>query len=136
MSKPKVLIIDDDDTYRSVISDVLTESGYRVIEARSGMEGLDQARQGDPDVILLDIMMPVMDGYQTCRQLRHTPATRDIPIIMLTALTDSEARFKSKEVGADDYIAKPYPPREMENRIERQLRRRALRRGPRPSDGK
>ncbi|HIP96145.1 MAG TPA: response regulator, partial [Anaerolineae bacterium] len=91
MSKPKVLIIDDDDTYRSVINDVLTESGYLVIEARSGMEGLEQARQADPDVILLDIMMPMMDGYQTCRELRHNPTTREIPIIMLTALTDSEA---------------------------------------------
>jgi len=131
MSKPKVLIIDDDDTYRSVINDVLTESGYLVIEARSGMEGLEQARQTNPDVILLDIMMPVMDGYQTCRELRHNPATREIPIIMLTALTDSEARFKSKDAGADDYIAKPYPPQEMKNRIERQLRRRALQRKPR-----
>jgi DNA-binding response OmpR family regulator len=131
MSKPKVLIIDDDDTYRSVINDVLTESGYLVVEARSGAEGLEQARQANPDVILLDIMMPVVDGYQTCRKLRHNPATRGIPIIMLTALTDSEARFRSKEAGADDYIAKPYPPQEMKNRIERQLRRRALQRKPR-----
>lgn len=131
MPKPKVLIIDDDDTYRSVLNDVLTESGYLVFEARSGAEGMEQARHANPDVILLDIMMPVMDGYQTCRQLRHNPATREIPIIMLTALTDSEARFKSKEAGADDYIAKPYPAQEMKSRIDRQLRRRALQQKPR-----
>ncbi|MDY7041077.1 MAG: response regulator [Chloroflexota bacterium] len=131
MSQHKILIIDDDDTYRSVINDVLTESGYLVVEARSGMDGLEQARKEVPDVILLDIMMPVMDGYQTCRELRRNPSTRGIPIVMLTALTDSEAQFKSKEAGADDYIAKPYPPREMKNRIDRQLRRRALQRKPR-----
>jgi CheY-like chemotaxis protein len=84
--------------------------GYECVTAINGKEALQKAREEHPDLILLDIMMPFMDGYEVCRELRADPSTRDIPVVMLTAKSQQVDIQKGKDVGADDYITKPFRP--------------------------
>lgn len=109
----------------------LTSSGYEVVEAASGREAMSLARKEQPDLILLDILMPGLDGYEACRQLKTNPATSHIGIIVFTALGDPAARYKAKNAGADDYIAKPVTPQELRDRVARLLRRYELFHGAR-----
>lgn len=122
----KILIVDDDSNFREATRLSLLPKGYEVLGARSGREAMDLARKEQPDLILLDILMPGLDGYETCRQLKTNPATSRIAIIVLTALGDPSARYKAQEAGADDYIAKPVTPQELRERVERLLRRYEL----------
>ncbi|MFN2174470.1 MAG: response regulator transcription factor [Anaerolineales bacterium] len=115
-----ILLIDDEIQLLSLLSDVLTKEGYRVISARNGQEAIYSARQGKPDLIILDIMMPEMDGYEFIRQHRRE---RDTPIILLTAKVEEEEKVLGLRMGADDYITKPFSPRELVARIEALLRR-------------
>lgn len=131
----KILIVDDDSNFREVTKLALASSGYEISEADSGREALNLARQLRPDLILLDILMPGLDGYQTCRQLKTNPATSHIPVIVLTALGDPAAQYKSKQAGADDYVAKPVTAQELHERVQRQMRRYQLfQRARRPTD--
>jgi DNA-binding response OmpR family regulator len=127
----KILITDDDRDFRKVTQLSLSRRGYEVVEASSGREALELARKEQPTLILLDILMPGTDGYEICRQLKTNPATNHIPIIVLTALGDLSARHKSREAGADDYVAKTVAPQELIERIERLLRRYELFHGAR-----
>lgn len=122
----KVLLVDDDRDFREITRLSLLAEGYQVFEASSGREAMNMARQIQPDLILLDILMPGLDGYATCRQLKTNPATNRIAIIILTALGDPTVRFKAKQAGADDYIAKPVMAQELRDRVRRLLDRYEL----------
>ncbi len=117
MNKPKVLIIDDDKTLVTSVSEALNFVGYQVTTAHNGVEGVEQARLGKPDAIILDIMMPVMDGYQACRILKDDPATRNIPILMLTSKGETSDRIQGFEVGVDQYLKKPFEIAELKARL-------------------
>ncbi len=116
-----VQIIDDDSTVRGVVADYLTAAGHRVSQAANGETGLEQARSAKPDLIVLDLMLPGLDGLEVFRRLRHEGLS--VPVIMLTA-KDSEAdRILGLELGADDYLTKPFSPRELVLRVQSVLRR-------------
>ena len=116
----RVLIVDDNDGVRRMIRTHLDIAGeYEVLEAGNGEECLQIAQESKPDVILLDIMMPVMDGMEACRKLRDDPTTAAIYIIMLTAKAKVEDRVEGLDTGADDYLAKPFAPDELLARIRR-----------------
>jgi adenylate cyclase len=116
-----VLVVDDTPTNIAVISGVLKES-FRIKVATNGKKALAIARASDkPDLILLDVVMPGMDGYEVCRHLKATPATREIPVIFLTGVTDAENEEKGFEVGAVDYIHKPFSPPLILVRVKNQL---------------
>jgi two-component system sensor histidine kinase/response regulator len=120
-----VLIIDDSPTNLGVIVDYL-EEGFEIMTARDGEAGFEIARQAQPDLILLDVMMPGIDGFETCMRLKALEATRDIPVIFMTALTDTESKVKGFELGAVDYVTKPLQPKEVLARVSAHLRLRAM----------
>lgn len=112
-----VLIVDDEPVGRAALQGLLHNQGYHLAFAASGAEALEQADALLPDLILLDVMMPGMDGYEACRRLRATPRLADIPVIMVTALDDRDSRVRGIEAGADDYIGKPYDRVELRTRV-------------------
>ncbi len=112
-----VLIIDDAPSNLGVMSDFLTENGFRVLVAANGEEGLSHAALGRPDLILLDILMPGMDGFGTCRRLKADPATKDIPVIFLSAVAEADNKVRGFDLGAADFITKPFRQEESLARI-------------------
>jgi OmpR family response regulator RpaB len=116
----KILVADDEAAIRRILSTRLEMVGYQVATASDGQEALDQFETESPDLVILDVMMPKLDGYAVCRTLRQTS---DIPIIMLTALGDIADRITGLQMGADDYIPKPFSPKELEARIQAIFRR-------------
>ena len=116
-----VLIIDDTPTNLAVMIDDLEDHGFRVVIARNGPEGLKRAQFVHPDLILLDVMMPDMDGFETCRQLKASEATRDIPVIFMTALEETRDKITGFEVGGVDYVTKPFQMAEALARINTHL---------------
>jgi DNA-binding response OmpR family regulator len=115
-----VLVVDDKMNVRDLVSEYLGEQGFRVVTARDGQEGLFAARHENPDVVLLDIMMPTMDGYEFLRQFRRERGT---PVIILTARVEEADAVLGLELGADDYVVKPFRMRELAARIRAVLRR-------------
>lgn len=130
----KILVVDDNNDFREIVRLSLQNSGYTIFEADSGRQALNLAREIKPGLILLDILMPGLDGYETCRQFKANPSTSHIPILILTALGDPLANQKAKEAGADDYTAKPVMPQELRDRVERLLHRHNLFHGARNQD--
>jgi two-component system phosphate regulon response regulator PhoB len=120
----KILIIEDDKSLVEVLAYNLKQAGYEVIAAYDGMDGLSQAQLKGPDLIVLDLMLPVMDGLEVCRRLRSDSHTRDILILMLTAKTEEADQLVGFSVGADDYVTKPYSIRVLMQRIKALERRR------------
>ena len=118
-----VLIVEDEPPQAEMLAYNLEREGFRVMIATDGEEGLDLARDTAPDAILLDWMLPGLSGIEVCRQLRADSATREIPVLMLTARGEEEDRVRGIETGADDYVVKPYSPREVIARIKALLRR-------------
>jgi DNA-binding response OmpR family regulator len=114
----RVLVIDDNQLERQMMADLLAPSGHDVGFAVNGAEGLLKVAEFDPDLILLDVMMPEMDGFEVCRRLRSDPATAELPIILLTALNDRASRLRGIENGADDFIFKPFDSVELLTRIQ------------------
>lgn len=114
----KVLVVDDNDANRTMMVDVLNHWGYRTIEAAQGMEAMERACRELPDIVLLDVMLPGMNGYEVCRQLKKDQQMCGVPIIMLTVLDDSEARTRAINVGADLFISKPPNYKELHKNIE------------------
>lgn len=114
----KVLVVDDNDANRNMMVDVLNHWGYRTIEAAQGMEAVSRAQEELPDIVLLDVMLPGMNGYEVCRQLKEDAKLGRVPIIMLTVLDDSEARTRAINVGADLFISKPPNYKELHKNIE------------------
>jgi signal transduction histidine kinase len=120
-SAPVVLVVDDQQANVRMVSSLLARSGYHVLTALGGAEGLDQARQSLPDVMLLDMRMPGMDGFEVLRQLKEDDATRDMPIIFLTADDDRENLIRAFAAGAIDYITKPFVAEELLARVRTHL---------------
>lgn len=116
----KILVVDDEPPMIQVLSYNLKQSGYEVLVARDGEEALAQARRHQPDLVILDLMLPKIDGFEVCRRIRRE---RDVPIIMLTARDDEIDRVVGLELGADDYVAKPFSVRELLARVKNVLRR-------------
>ncbi|MFL5402277.1 MAG: ATPase, T2SS/T4P/T4SS family, partial [Gemmatimonadales bacterium] len=119
-----VLLVEDEDQLRRVMKDLLQREGYRVAEARDGIQALDEVDRSAPDVIILDLNLPGIDGYSVLAQLRSRPATRDIPIMVLTAKGDEDNEVRVFELGADDFVTKPFRARSLTARIEAVLGRR------------
>jgi len=117
VAKAKILIAEDERTLREIVRFQLENHGYEVVEARDGLEALAAASSEAPDLILLDVMMPNLDGYEACRRLRAAFATRHIPIIMLTAKTEDGDKLLGLQGGANDYITKPYNTHELLVRV-------------------
>ncbi|MBI5701641.1 response regulator [Candidatus Saganbacteria bacterium] len=117
----KILIIEDEKDTVSALSIRLKASGYEVLAAYDGIEGLDMARNEHPDAILLDIMLPKLDGYKVSRMLKFDEKYKSIPIIIVTAKSDESQRRMGAEVGADAYIAKPFNPEELMNKLKEVL---------------
>ena len=122
----KVLIVDDDPVVPKLYAQILSRQHYEVITASSGEEGLERAFGEEPDVLLLDIMMPKMDGYEVCRRLRAAPRTADLPILILTGLSGVSARQKAREIGADDFVTKGEPAEHLDGRIKMLIKQRIL----------
>jgi len=121
---PTILIVDDEEDIRDLISmNLLREKDYTVIEASDGLEALASAKAQSPDLIVLDLMLPGMDGFNVCKNLKESAKTKAIPIIMLTARGRLEERIGGLELGADDYLSKPFSPKELMLRIRNLLRR-------------
>ena len=125
---PTVLVVDDTPANLSVLLDLLTGAGFAVLVADSGERALLQVSHRRPDLILLDAMMPGMDGFETCRRLKAGPLTRDLPVLFMTALTDTAARLAGFAAGAVDYISKPFEPEEVLARLRAHLELQRLRR--------
>ena len=120
MTKTKILIVDDDTNIAELISLYLQKEGYDTYEVYSGKQAVEAYGQYRPDLVLLDVMLPEMDGYDVCKEIRKTSKT---PIIMLTAKCDVFDKVLGLELGADDYIAKPFDPKELIARVKAVLRR-------------
>ncbi len=121
--KPRILITEDEAALVALLRYNLEKEGYLVDEAGDGQEALMKVAEAPPDLILLDWMLPQLSGLEVCRQLRRNPASRNIPIIMLTARGEEGDRVRGLDAGADDYIAKPFSPGELLARIRAVLRR-------------
>jgi len=118
--KPKILVVDDEAPLRRILTTRLSMVGYQVVTAADGEQALDVFSAADPDLVVLDVKLPKLDGYAVCQQLRETS---EVPIIMLSALSHVAERILGLQLGADDYISKPCSPKELEARIEAILRR-------------
>jgi DNA-binding response OmpR family regulator len=121
----RILVVDDDPTVAEVVSGYLQRAGYAVDRAVDGRAALDQAATRRPDLVVLDLMLPEIDGLEVCRRLRAEPLSHTVPIVMLTAKGDEHDRILGLELGADDYVTKPFSPRELVLRIQSVLRRSA-----------
>ena len=116
----KILIIEDEPAIRDILRELLTDAGYELEEAADGLEGVEKFRAGSFSLVLLDLMLPKLDGYGVCEQIR---AVSDVPVIMITALSGEEAEVRAFELRADDYITKPFSLRLVLMRVEAVLRR-------------
>jgi class 3 adenylate cyclase len=127
MSDPaKILVVDDTANNVKLLKDLLTMRGYAVVTASSGLEGLEQIEKERPDLVLLDVMMPGMNGYDVCRRIRENPATGVLPVMMVTALDPGQERIKGLEAGADDFLTKPINQPELLARVRSLLRIKEL----------
>ena len=122
----RILVIDDDTELLDLLNEVLRGASFEPILCHTGSEGIQKAIQIDPDLVLLDVNLPGMDGFDVCRRLREQPSTRTVPIIMLTAADQIEHRVRGLELGADDYLPKPFHSKELIARINARLRRSQL----------
>jgi len=124
MAFQTILVVDDEPHIVELVRDYLKQAGYRVIAAGDGQTALTLARRDRPDLVILDLMLPGgVDGLDVCRRLRQDPASAQVPIIMLTARVEEVDRLIGLELGADDYVAKPFSPRELVARVRAVLRR-------------
>ena len=121
---PVVLAADDDEDILALLVFRLERSGYSVLQARDGEEALERAREGKPDLAVIDVTMPKLDGFELTRRLRAEEVTRRMPIILLTARTQDADLERGFEAGADDYIRKPFSPQELSARVHAILGRR------------
>ena len=130
-STPTILLVDDEDSVRKVLAFPLEKDGYEVVQAADGEEALTRFDERDIDLVVLDIMLPRLDGLEVCKRLR---ATSTVPIIMLTARDDELDKVIGLELGADDYITKPFSIREFRSRVRALLRRATALQAPAPAD--
>jgi two-component system phosphate regulon response regulator PhoB len=124
--KPLILIADDEEDVRDLVATNLRRAGFKTVEAVDGIDAVAKAQELVPAAIVLDVMMPGRDGYRVCQELRDDPTTKHIPIVMLTAKGQTQERILGLERGADDYIAKPFSPKELVLRVQGLLRRSTM----------
>jgi putative two-component system response regulator len=122
MRLPQVLVVDDEPGNIALVSRLMTGLGYEVATATNGEAALESVRRVPPDVILLDVNMPLLDGFEVCRRLKHDVATRLIPVVLLTGLTKVEDRVRGIDAGADDFLTKPFVIAELKARVRSQTR--------------
>lgn len=123
--RPTILVVDDQETVRRILELRLTKAGFQVILAADGQEALERFNAESPDLVVLDLMLPLLDGFEVCQRIRKQSR---VPIVMLSGRSDVLERVTGLELGADDYLVKPFSPRELEMRIRAVLRRSVLRR--------
>ncbi|NJL19896.1 MAG: two-component system response regulator [Leptolyngbyaceae cyanobacterium SM1_3_5] len=123
---PKVLVVDDHPASRMTAVALLTVDGYEVLEADGGAAALSRVAESDPDLILLDVMMPGMDGFEVCRRLKQDEQTRLTPVVFVTALNDRRARVRGIEAGGDDFLTKPFDQLELSARVKSLIRQKRL----------
>jgi two-component system cell cycle response regulator DivK len=121
MSK-RILVVEDQEDNRRILRDLLTSVGFQLLEAEDGVQGVAAAEAQRPDLILMDIQMPIMDGYEATRRLKANPALRGIPVIVVTSYALSGDEEKARAAGCDDYITKPYSPRQLLAKVNEHLR--------------
>jgi two-component system phosphate regulon response regulator PhoB len=126
LAKPIILVVEDEAPLLTLLRYNLEKQGFRVEEATDGQEALLRVAEAKPDLILLDWMLPTLSGIEVCRQIRRRPATRDLPIIMVTARTEEQDAVRALDIGADDYIAKPFAMEALLARIRALLRRSSV----------
>ena len=124
MARGQILVVEDEEDILELIEFNLKKEGYHVATAMSGEKAIDLARKNPPQLILLDIMLPGMDGLEVCKLLKHDPATMQVPIVMLTAKGEESDIITGLEIGADDYMTKPFSPRVLVARVRNLLRRK------------
>ena len=124
--KKKILIIDDEAVNRAILEDYLSNFGYEIYMASNGSEGVDMLAKTAPDLVLLDIKMPDKDGFQTLEEIKRSPRFSNIPVLFLSALNRSNLKVKGLELGAEDYITRPFDKAELLARIRAALRRTNL----------
>jgi putative two-component system response regulator len=117
-----ILVVEDSDANARLLERLLTRDGYRVQFAHDGVEALEAVNRDSPDLVLMDVMMPALDGFETCRRLKGQPATRLIPVVLVTALQDRGDRIRGLEVGADDFVTKPVHAAELTARVRSLVR--------------
>jgi two-component system, cell cycle response regulator DivK len=116
-----ILVVEDQEDNRQILRDMLSALDYELAEAGSGVEALAAVAKQKPDLILMDIQMPIMDGYETTRRIKADPVTKSIPIIAVTSYALSGDERKARDAGCDDYVAKPYSPRQLLAKIRQYL---------------
>jgi len=114
----RILAVDDEPHILKLVCFSLTARGYEMLEASDGLRALEIAEQEHPDLILLDVMMPALDGYETCRRLKANPATADIPVVMLSAKSQKAEQAVGLQAGALDYITKPFTPKDLAEQVK------------------
>jgi DNA-binding response OmpR family regulator len=114
-----ILIVDDERTIREMLWSLLAEEGYLLDCAENGYDGYEKARKLIPNLILLDVTMPVMDGFEACRKIKTEPPLARVPIIMITAVSDDQSRIRSIQSGADDFISKPFDLEELLAKVKK-----------------
>ena len=122
---PRILVVDDEETVRRVLRSLLQKEGYEVIEAEDGRAGVELAKKEDPDVILMDLMMPVLDGLKACRLLKEDEQTKNIPVLVITALS-GENKMEAIDAGIDDFVNKPFDAQEISIRVKSMLKIKKL----------
>ena len=130
MAKPKILIVEDDPDISELIHFNLEKAGYQTVRAEDGEQALRLTQKHQPDLILLDLLLPGLNGLEVCRRLKRDPAVQHIPIMMVTAKGDEMDRVVGLELGADDYVVKPFSIREIILRIQKLLDRREKQAAP------
>ncbi|RJP17243.1 MAG: DNA-binding response regulator [Candidatus Abyssobacteria bacterium SURF_5] len=123
IDRPRILIVDDDEDILDITQTFLESRGYEVVLARSGEQALKEVERSRPTLILLDVMMPKMDGFWLCRVIKSDPRHRLTPIIFLTAKDDAQSRIEGQKCGGDDYLTKPFDVDSLEVRIKAQLKK-------------
>ncbi len=123
MLKATILVVEDEGDILELVKYNLEQAGFRVIVARDGLQALDLLREQTPDLVVLDLLLPNLDGREVCRRIRRSPQTNNIPVLILSALGEETDRVVGFEIGADDYLTKPFSPRELVLRVKAIMRR-------------
>lgn len=123
MSDETILIVEDDEDILDLLSYNLRGAGFAVVSSRDGFDAVSKARRSPPDLVILDLMLPGLDGFEVCKELKREARTARVPVIMLTARGDEVDRIVGLELGADDYVVKPFSPRELMLRVRAVLKR-------------